>query len=433
MSDINNPTGGGSNVSSPTAVAAAGGGIPYKPQIVTTRTGIPNSTIVGNNSNASLRIDSRLQLTVGPQAVSQLQVGMSGFILIGSNDQLLTTDINYEAAVETTSPSAYVSCTFPGNTSPTLGNTVADISPGSALVLSDPVVGFDFTAGSTFFLRQGISIPQSAGQIPQYSVNDNTGLIPGVDSAALSPSTISQTPGTGAITTPTSGISFGGFYPSVVLGVPAAPHPSVIYIGDSIAASAFDNLDSLGSAGFLQRGLESVGANSYPIPYHAQASNGATTQQFSSFIFTQRQRAYWKYATHFIIQTGTNDIQANSATLTQLQGYLATLCASIKRVIGPYGKPPKIYVCTLAVRTNSGNTAPITGFTVGGTRDLYNAWLLAGGITNIDGVIDSGSVTQTTGNLWVSGFNSGDGTHPTQAGHIAMAVPVNTAALTFNP
>lgn len=436
----------GANVNNPTAVVAAGGGIPYKPQLVTTRCGI-NIGITNNNSSGGsagwdIRIESRIKMYVGPQSITQIQIGFMGWYYPATQGEAaIGNDYNAEAAIETLA-GAFEEVTWPNNIVSGSSNFTT-VGNNSTLVLSNPANVTPIAAGSSCWLRQGVFVPSSTYFLPENgSISITTG-----DAGVVSPSSQSQIPTSGALSTPSGGQ--GSFPPGVlVLGVPSAPHPSVMYFGDSIAYGANDTTapDSLGSSGYIQRGLEAVGPNSYPLPNFKYAFPGQELLQYS-LASIPRGMNLVQYMTHIIMQLGTNDIAVAGQTAAQLEANITSFCTWAKSIIGPYGKPPKIYVVKLLPRTTSTNSwataanqTPVAGFTIGGARDQYNTWLSTQvGLGLIDGVIDPNTVCEDQVNhgVWVTNgtanYPTTDGIHPTSALDILAAAVVSTSAATFTP
>lgn len=423
-----------------TATDAISLGIPRKPQCIASRCGLANTTYRGSQSgHTDLRFDYRYNHFVGPQAVSQLQIAQAGFTLTATGEASLGNDFNYEADIELTTP--VTAQPFYFNNS-----IVGTVVNGHGGVFSDTLNGFEIAAGTAFIIRQGFSLTNIPFTLPlETQVTRNVNL---VDSGVRSPSFTSQTNATGALVTPSGGNTAVNSvpFPSIVVGIPALPMPSVCIIGDSIADGKNDGDgvqggDTSGNFGYIQRGLG--GVNGFTLPYMNQTV-GSWTIGNASVDKTYRMRAYWKYFTHFYIHITTNDILAGTTAVTILAN-LDAFCSDIKKVLGPYGKPPIITVATVAPRTTStdnfqtaANQTPVANFASGSIRTTVNNGILSrAGNGTVDFVANVNTVWEDPNNLgkWVtngtSNYPSSDGTHPSQAFCILGATVVNPIALKY--
>lgn len=399
-------------------------GIPRKPQCVVTRCSIPDSW----QSSQVFRSDYRYGHYVGPANVSQLQVGYCGYYLQPTNtaDVNLGNDFNVDCDIEVISPSFSKSFYFGDS-------TTANIPDGCPLKLSNPMLGMVLAANQGIVIRQGYTAGNLAFKMPSAQNGNRTSNFV-TDDGISSPSWNGQTHGTGSLTVPAGGSHFASWsYPGIIIGVPDVPIPSVCITGNSISRGVGDATgDSNGNIGYVARGLV-LSATPSMLPYQFQGENGWAIAR-SGPTSAANMRAMWQYFTHFIICGGwmSEDI-LEGRTLLQIQTDLLAFCADIKKVLGPYGKPPQIYVTSPPPNTNAGNTVITSGFQAGQTRPLLIAWMPTQiGLGKIDGFIDAGTAMEDPARpgFWESGY-SGDGTHPDTAAHILGAAPVKTAALTF--
>lgn len=419
------------SVSSPTAVAAAGGGIPYKPQIIATRACIPNSP--ANFGYA--RAQSRLKIQFPNAYVSQVQFGAAGFRVTGGasgGETVLGTVQGYDSlmenALEVISPNSFATLYCKGEKQ-------GAIPDGTPFSLTDPLNGFVFPPNSFAYARHA-RISQSLGQNIPYNQTGSgpTGFASG-DTGEITPSTFSQIYRTGNITLDSGAVSFGACPPALILGIPSTPVPAVLHVGDSIDSGAGETSDSsLGSTGFMQRGLENIGGG-VCVPSVKYAASGL----FLSTVTYANMPRLWSYipfCTHFVQQAVTNDI-GNGASLASMQALILAQAAAVKKVVGPYGKPVKFYVAKCLPRTTSGNNfidalgqTFVAGYTVGGIRDQFNDWLDTQVGVTIDGTIDPNVYAEDPANhgKWVTNgaafYPTVDGIHPSTAVNILMAQTV---------
>lgn len=415
-------------------------------QVIATRGMMPNSVQqAGFFSIPNDIADSRIKCFVGNSSVSSLKLGFCGTTLNASGTEtFLGNDYGIEAAIELASPAMYENAIFQGSDYGLVGN--------KGLLISE-AINISIPAGGTFEVRCGYKVNQSTHFIPSCSKWLNTSALS--DFGSFSQANSSQVQGTGAMSVASGGSTNGSLPysapPYLILGIPTSPLPSVCIIGDSIADGSGDTSNSggtgpsaLGSAGYIARGLESVSTQAtYPIPY-IKTTVASDTYAHNIISSSPFKRNCWQYVTHIVCELGINDICINLSSLATLQTYVTNLCADIRSVTGPYGKPIKIAFCKIMPQTTSSNLfvdaagqTPVTGATVGGVRDTFNAWLVTqiGGL--IDYLIDPNIYVEDQANpgKWVSNgtsnYGTADGVHPTTALHILAAQAVNAWAQTI--
>ncbi len=405
-----------------------------KPQIICTQTQLPAATRAGNTSGRSdVQQQVRQAHIIGPQDVSHIQIGMVGYWTefdTNTPEKDLGNNFAWEAGIETTSPVMTRQAFFHGQRSTTIEN-------GSSLSLSDPLI-MGIAAGTTIYSRQNLVISDPTGKFP----NAARPLYSGTN--VLSSADISQVANTGALTTPSGGVTtFCRHHVPAIIGIPKNPMPSVLVIGDSIAAGVGDaSADAYGNNGFIARALANV--NGYPLPWHFQAIPGIRISS-QKLQFYPKSRDIWQYCTHVIFETGYNDL--NSGTVAQMQADATSILTEFKRTIGPYGKPLHVTVVTICPSTTTTNNwtdaagqTPKAAFVVGGKRDQYNAWLrtLPGGGL-VDDIIDITTVTDdpvNPGKWYTTGatnFPTADSVHPASGMVTRMSGLVNTWALGIKP
>lgn len=190
---------------------------------------------------------------------------------------------------------------------------------------------------------------------------------------------------------------------------------SVFIYGTSRNVGVNDAVNASGNRGVFPR---SLGAT---LPY-INASRHADRLMWSASNFAKRLQlaAYCKHASG---DGGTNDF-FNSRTAAQVEADLTTFVTNLRGAI----QGGKIYHGTTEVRTDSGNTATVTGEA---ERLLFNTWLRAGN-GGVDGYFDVDAFFDANANgLWDDNSWHNDGVHQTQAGNLAIqsAGTINPAVL----
>lgn len=408
---------------------------PLRPQIICNRGWMPSTKTTANAQPGLFRFDARAKCFGPSVSISQIQIGFLGSLIQpGGVEVALGNDYGVEAAIElVTSPTVSEVASFSGQQ--------YGICPNNGFILSD-VMNISVPADGVFFYRDSKIIDAPSYILPSVDVTTwgNTGV---GDFQAMSAAVVSQVAATGTMTTPSGGTTANsGSPPFLIIGVPASPIPSVVFIGDSIATGKGDTAASaFGSLGYISRGLEAV--NGHTVPSQ-KISVGSDSYVFNTIQKAPRKRNIIQYATHVIIQLGTNDV-ASAVTLATIQGQLNQLMTDIKSMTGPYGKAPKIAVCCLLPETTStdtwmtaANQTPVAGFTSGGVRDTYNTWIKSiVGAGLIDAVIDANVYVEDQGNLnkWITtgaaNYPTTDGVHPSTATAILAAQAVTAWAQTI--
>lgn len=360
---------------------------------------------VANSGTTLTRQETRMKIFFGPAPVRDIQLIFTNFTEpTGTAPEIAGPNpITIEAALETITPVGFVTVTFGG--APTY-----TIQPGG-FVISDPIP-LDFAANGQAWLRTGLTV--TAGQSwPRTSMFAITG-----ESMYESTEATSQVQATGAMVARTTGVTGGGGYiPLAITGVASKPLVSVALVGDSIMAGTVgDGSDNTnGLRGMYARGLKLDDGSIIPYTLLARASEKA---EYNVNVKGYRRRMALNYATHAIINFGTNDI-AGGASLATTQGYLTEMWAGMK------SRNIKVYQALILPRTNAGNTAPVANFTVGSIRDQLNTWIraqVAAGV--IDGLIDTNAIAESTvtPGLWANSAWTTDGTHPNNTGCVALSV-----------
>jgi hypothetical protein len=147
--------------------------------------------------------------------------------------------------------------------------------------------------------------------------------------------------------------------------------------------------------------------------------------------------------TLYLTQPGTNDIGSGGVSLATLKSRYATMWTALLAV-----KSNPIYAIDVLIRCSSSSDSWITaaGQTIqsqyaqsaGNVQFDINAYLDAGGVSNLTGSINLISTVQDAGNLgkWKTDgattfLETVDGTHPSLVGHTALGVSLRAALATI--
>jgi hypothetical protein len=190
---------------------------------------------------------------------------------------------------------------------------------------------------------------------------------------------------------------------------------SVFIYGTSRNVGVTDAVNAAGDRGVFPRSLGDT------LPY-INGARHADRLMWSASNYAKRLElaAYCKHAAG---DGSTNDF-FNSRTAAEVEADLTTFVTNLRAVI----QGGKIYHGTAEVRTNSGNTATVTGEA---ERLLFNTWLRAGN-GGVDGYYDVDAFFDANANgLWDDNSWHSDGVHQTQAGNLALktAGTINPAVL----
>ncbi len=384
---------------------------------------------------AGLSVTYRTQC-VAPQDYSDIGFGFGNYRFTGAGAVEIdgANPITVKCAIE------YPAAAAPGVRTPLYfgGNRAIEIAPGTRAKTDLLPIPGNIKKGDTFYVWTNVSVASSGMTFP-------IGLQAAASLAAAAGSPYpfitsteanNFTENTGDVTLTGSVVARNGnsYSPVVIFGTPVTPQPTVAIIGDSIASGFTDVL--LYDFGYIVRAL----ANNN-VPYINLAHKGETASQFSSLANSSRRRAFLEYATHAIVNYGTNDLAALSsfvATATNLQTIWQSLAA--------LGLP--VYQTTITPRTTSTDSwATTANQTIvngcGQPRTDLNNWLRAGAPVSggvpvapgtagavpspyLTGVFDICPAVETGVGLWKPGLTP-DGVHPNTAGHTAMAALIQTA------
>jgi lysophospholipase L1-like esterase len=201
--------------------------------------------------------------------------------------------------------------------------------------------------------------------------------------------------------------------PNAVLatGVRAAV-PSVAVIGDSIAMGQGD-ATILTDGGFIVRALDAA-----VKPYVRVAKGSELGQNFVAYSTSRRRRQMLQWATHAIVEYGTNDI-FGGRTLAQTQADLLSIWFTMWR------RNAQVWQTTISPRTTSTDSWTTTGnqskntAPQDATRVTLNAWIRAG--APIDPSTKAAVTVGTSGALL-----AGSSLHPL-AGYFEVADVIESA------
>lgn len=294
------------------------------------------------------------------------------------------------------------------------GQITKALDPGGR-AFSDPF-GTKITAGDLFCVHTHFSVASSGLKWPgNYATGYQvTGSIDNYKEGADYTLSGSYTPGD-------NDIRFG---PIAILGDPIPGVPTVLWIGDSIAAGQ-GGTPSLGS--FAHQGFDStIGYNfiNTATPGETLANVAADLTSYAGY------HLFDTLPTHMILSLGINDAAASDYrdlvyNATKILSYYASL-----------GVVP--FLCTLtpqAASTDSWATlVNQTTTSINPVRVLFNNAVRAG-LTPARGyleIADSVESSRDSGKWKVTGSANGyatDQTHPSPGGHLAMSVVVNAFAV----
>lgn len=301
--------------------------------------------------------------------------------------------------------------------------------PAGGAARSDPIYG-DFRAGDVIYIRTTCTM-----------ATGSTYVYTGVAGAGYAFGPVEDTSRVGDHY---AGGANQAVCPVRFLGRPTAGavKRAVALIGDSIMQGANHDADAyLSPFGLALRNQN--------VPFIKIAKGGETMQSFATLPGSNRRLALVVGCTDAVLNYGTNDL-AGARTLAQFQADCIISWQRLARM------GMRVRHTTLTPRTTGSSwvdgtgQTPVTGFEVGGKRQLFNEWLrdgapiLAGaavasgssavgtlraGATGhpLTGYIEVADVVETTRNsgLWKPNYTN-DGIHPyadTPRTAIAAAVP----------
>jgi lysophospholipase L1-like esterase len=385
---------------------------PLRPrlQVVATRGQVPINWDGPTASNYT-RYEGKVSMYIGPQHAHNVQVVYVGFAAFGglSQDTITTNDISVECQIISTTPSLrQMPVSFYGQSKGTFASGVA-----TGMIFSDPL-GFEFAAGSELTVRTGMLVA-SGGRVPGATGSKRSG-----EAFYASNAGTSQVYSNASFALPSGGVAATyGVCPLMLVGLPEKPTPSVCIWGDSNAWGTGQGNDGLGNGSWIERGLFSV--NGYPVPY-VNISRSGDTIQGAEKQFSPYKRSVLPYVSHVICALGTNDVGGGTRTLADMQASAALQWAACRSA------GCKVYQSLLTPHTaDATNAALFAGYSPGGLRDQFNAWIKTQVGTAIDGYLDANTVLEngSTG-FWANASYTADGLHLSPTG-AALAKDIVTA------
>jgi lysophospholipase L1-like esterase len=309
------------------------------------------------------------------------------------------------------------------------GQRTATVAPGAYLI-SDPVaLPPSVIAGFILRTRTFVSVAASGQKWPLGIVTantDNEGVVAGSDVTD-----------SGTITNAFA----NAFGPMAIIGATTTPQPSVAIIGDSISDGQGD-ASSYGAGtdpGFIQRALFNAS-----IGYVPTGKPGERADQFVQTANFSRRFPVVAAATDGVIQYGINDVNA-AIPLSTMQMNALTLWMATA------GRGLRAWQTTITPSSTSSNTVPAVN---DANRTGFNDWIrdgapidsstktavavgttgaLRAGSTGhpLSGYFEIADIAETARNsgIWKDTYSS-DGTHPVQAGAIALSAGVITSRFT---
>lgn len=381
-----------------------------RPLICTNRLGILLLQQGGAPNNYTLD-DGRFVARVGRAGYHSVQLGFGNFY-VAAGERIDVATITPRAAFETLTPIANRAFTFGGGVRAPL------LAPGDQC-LTDPM--YETVSGGTdMLLRTGLTVATGGDLWPCNYTSRGAGenFRQSVGTAASS-----QVYNTGSLNTAGT-IGSAGFGPLCAIGMPletsdVAHRRAFISLGDSISFGNSDTADTNYNIGY-GKGL--VDPDGYVVPHMLQSRNSdqASFQVNATGFPMSRKLLWWRYATDFICNLGTNDGPATgNRTMDQWKADVLTILGKAKS----FGLRTA-WVKILPRQVSLGG-AIVAGYEPGGVwRDPANAWLSSQvGLGLLDAVIDPNPFVEDPANpgKYLPGISS-DGIHMNASGY-ALAVP----------
>lgn len=364
----------------------------------------------------------RMHARTPPHGVAGFRVAFANWRMAGGGDTDGANSITVKAALEINSN--FYPLFFNGSRTLTL--------EAGAEVLSD-FVGVEAAAGTDIWIR---TRPTATGGVWPlgrliYGPNAAGEGWAGKDGADL----VDATGFTGL----SSGSSKYAFGPSAVLAFAQYNDaPSVLVIGDSIAAGLLDTADANNFQGYIERALSTT------VAWQTLTKAGIGAY---AFVVGKHDRAFAHRAdacTHVLCELGINDFNGLSVSSAKAR------FISLWNALGLY-RGKRVYQTTITPYTTStdswatvGNQTVIAGIET--TRTTFNDWvragapisagvgvapgtagaLVAGNVGHpLKGYLEVADICESARNsgLWKASYTT-DGLHPKTAIHDLMKVPV---------
>jgi len=380
-------------------------------RLVATR-GETNIVQITASTADRVRFTGRSQHKIGGQAVSQIGASFANWVLDTSrNENSVPNAVSVKAHIEIPgAPTPVVQLLFSAATSGSMPagsiDFPSDLANATAFGFKDDIPAetvfycvTEYTVGSGEFYPAAVA-PQEPGEAATYG-----------NGAA------SQIGTAGSLTNQSGGaVTTAMPMPAAIIGKFTSPFPSVILFGDSIVFGSDDGGPSVvgGGGGVLGGGIFARACWNAAIPFARQARTGTTALQATTNY--TKQAGMWKYASHFLCNLGTNDLNGGQ-TAAQTQTSLRTLWTAAKAE--DIQRVEQVLIMSRTTSTDSWatveNQTPMTGFETGGTKkDALNTLLIANvGANGLNAVLDLSSQWRDTLAADKIGVgNVDDGTHP---------------------
>lgn len=403
-------------------IASMGGG---KIGLVATRGEIPLVRAVSNTSN-KLRATGRSRHKAGKSAITSIGASWTNYYIdISRNQIVIGNAVMLRAHIEIPgAPTPVVQLNFAGASSGLIpdGSTdfPSDLLPASAFGLTTIPAGQVFYVVTEFTVALNEALP--CGPAPV-----DTG-----EGGTYGDGTATQIGTAGTITNQSGGaVTTAIPIPAAVIGRTAFPIASAVFEGDSILFGAGDggpsNVGGGGgesAGGFAPRGAWDIGSG-YALPWIRQSRTGSTAQQAAANY--SMLSGVWKYATHFFLTLGSNDLNTGRSAAQTLAD-LKTLWAAAKAAGIQWVEQMQI-VNRCSSSSDSWSTVAnqtiLTGFENGGSKkDPLNALIAANvGADGLDDFLNVNGLWADTGStdkLRAPGYTT-DGAHPSATAAAAMA------------
>ena len=395
-------------------------------------------TVAAQSGYTSVR--GRYPVWLGSGALSQLVLSFCGWSINGGsinangNDYTIT-----KVAIEVDGVNTYAPVTFSGSRSAVVTNGMIELQ-------SDPILPSafsmaNFPRGAKIWIRFEYAVASAGLNFPvgRFGYSDQ-GTATTVSIGITTGAVVSGVDAYGPIVF-TSGWtnSYPTAYLPIVLGRFVSGDPKTIAgIGDSIVYGVGDTLTGYMQSGAFTQALFSTDHLSSPIAGCNFGYSGSTAGLWSTtnsnFLVN-----YLKYAKYAVDEFQTNQL-ANNGGLASAKTQEQTLWG----LLSANGITNVVRTKLLPRTLSTDGTLPYSSsWAAGGDARLFNDWLdtpslgAASGVTlqiaQMNGL--RAGTTQSTDAFyqWAGatsgtlGANTGDGTHPSAAGHLLMAADYRTA------
>jgi lysophospholipase L1-like esterase len=411
-------------------VMGLSGNVTAPTRIVATRGEVNLLRAQANTAN-KMRLTGRSRHKAGKVAITSIGASWTNFYVDTSRvENNVGNAVTIRAQLEIVgAPTPLVQLTFSGALSGSMPDGSVDFP--SDLVSASAFGLSSIPAGQVFFMVTEFTVTSNqycpAGPAPQ-----DTG-----EGATYGDGTQTQIGTAGAIINQSGGaVTTALPFPSAVVGKTVSPIASAIFFGDSLVYGKGDGGPSgdgggggESNGGMFPRGAWDIGSN-YALPWARQARTGTQAQQ--AVANYTKQSGIWRYATHFLCDLGTNDLNAGRSA-AQTVGDLRTLWTAAKTAGMQRAEQMQI-INRCSSSTDAwatvANQTVLTGFENGGSKkDPLNTSIAANvGSNGLDaylGMNTEWADTVVTDKIRAPGYTT-DGVHPTATAAAAMGADATT-------